>query len=90
MCGKTDDGFRSEESPGRFGRQIVLPEMNAVGLQRQRDVNAIVDDDLDPALTSDTQSGRRFLIKVERRKSFLPQLDQGRAGIGESRDLFGM
>ncbi len=71
-----DDLVAAQKPSRRFDRQIVLPEMHAVGIRRRRDVRVIVQDEqrLRPAGHGREQP-RRFVNRPSR-TAFVPVLEQ--------------
>src|ERR1043166_2913763 len=64
--------------------------MNAVSIQGQCNIDAVVDDDLDAAPSCELDRLRSSVIKISRAKMFFTKLNQRRPAGGKSFDLFGV
>src|ERR1044071_5476318 len=76
VCGITDNSACAEQFSCGLGWQIVLTEMNAVGAHGKRDVNPIINDQLNPASFSNRDCRFGFFIKLQSRHPLLAKLNQ--------------
>lgn len=90
VCGETYDGALSQNLARSRRRKIRLSQMHAVRLKRERNVNAIIDDETHPARSCDAQGILSLLIKLTRSEMLFPQLNECRSTRAQARHLLGV
>ena len=75
--GEADDPVGAEQPARVLHRQIALPDMDAIGVDRQRDIKSIIDDEQDAKRRQRSLERARFLQKGPRRRRLLAQLHHG-------------
>jgi hypothetical protein len=80
----------TEKGSRIFGRQIILPEVNAVGTGSESDVGAVVNDYFCSIPMGVTDRFDRIPIKVTGWFGLSAKLNHPRATVDEATDLFQM
>ena len=78
-----DDGVAPKHPPRDLDRHVGLPDMDAVGAHRQRDVDAVVDHQRHAERLERCLDGARPLQHHAGIALLVPQLDQRRAAFGQ-------
>src|SRR5258707_520354 len=88
-----EKGFRSawmpKQPPRVLGAYVLLPDMHAVGLRDQRDIDAVVDDQRNPSAGEHGLDRPRGLDHLARVPMLVAQLDQRRATSDDQPRQFG-
>ena len=69
-----DDPIFRHQPPGIGQRHILLPQMDTIGLRRQRHIHPVIDNQRHTRTLQDRPHRTRFLDKFSRAAMFLPQL----------------
>ena len=81
VCGKADDRSFTEQPPRGLGRKIVLTDVNALRGRDERDVSAVVDDDVRVIGMSEPYRRVREIEQRRRPELFGAELNQRGAAV---------
>ena len=79
VAGKSDNFIRAQNSTGDFVREVALPDMQAVGIDRQEDIQPVIDDEGNARASQNFLDPKRRVVKIPRGRFFFSQLDYGYA-----------
>jgi hypothetical protein len=85
VCGESDNSVRAEYAPRRVRRQVVLPQVNTIGVQRQGDIYPVIYDYFYSAWVRETQNLFCFPEELDWRKKLFTQLNEVDATFAEMR-----
>jgi hypothetical protein len=90
MSRESYNSGRPKQAPRFFGRQVVLSQMDPVGIRCQRHVSPIIDDYSDATRPCGFDAPSRGTIEVVSRRIFVSDLNEGGAPLYQLGDLIEM
>lgn len=90
VCGETYDGALSQNLARSRRRKVCLSQMHSVSLKRERNVNAVINDETYIARSRDAHGIFSLAVELKRAEMFFSQLNKRRAACAKARDLLGV